>query len=738
MEWMKEQGKETDNFNQTLSMYEYMEEFEKNPMSQCRPSFIYIKDMFDHFGKTINGEFEVFQHKYKNNSIVYGQVRPENEIYQNLKTFEEEGHCNKFLLLVGPNGSSKSSLIKKIMEGCEEYSQLDDGKLFTFSWIFPVEGPGSGRNSLGFSNLGTTSKDNTEGTYANLEEKDMGLILPSELRDHPLLLIPQKTRQELLEKCFSHHANFWRMIQKSYLYQGDMSKRNRMIFDALLKSYQGNIKKVYRHIRVERFIISRRYSTATCTVEPQMHVDAHMQQITMDKRLSHLPPGLQSLNLFSMQGELVNANRGILEYSDLLKRPLDAFKYLLMTMETNTINIQGILTELDILYLGSSNEIHLTAFKQHPDYNSFKGRMNFIRVPYLLNFHDEQKIYIDQINILHSSKKEDSCFAPKALETLCQWSVMTRLRPCQNKNYVDKQLAQLAHSLTPMEKVLLLSDKIVPERFNSEEKKCLKMGLEFILSEYYHETLYEGKFGISPREVKQIIYDISTQYKHITFLEVLEYLHKFIERKNEFDFLNMAQQGDFNNPKRFIEILSDYQTNQFDLQLRESLGLVDERSYEQYIEKYIYNITYLIKKEKIKNKITGQFEDVDMYLIKEFENNIKLKEKQDIFRSNLLSFLGAYSLDNPDKKIKYTEVFPDIVKSLKESYREDQKKIIQKMGKNLVFYKNELAQDKKTNAALDEEGRNQIITVLKNLKDKFEYTEQAAMELLTFLMNKLY
>ncbi|MFN6205433.1 MAG: hypothetical protein ACK49R_03215, partial [Planctomycetota bacterium] len=54
----------------------------------------------------------------------------------------------------------------------------------------------------------------------------------------------------------------------------------------------------------------------------------------------------------------------------------------------------------------------------------------------------------------------------------------------------------------------------------------------------------------------------------------------------------------------------------------------------------------------------------------QLENDkIKLTEKQDIFRGNLLSYLGAYSLDNPDKKIKYTEVFPDIVKSLKESYR---------------------------------------------------------------------
>ena len=59
-------------------------------------------------------------------------------------------------------------------------------------------------------------------------------------------------------------------------------------------------------------------------------------------------------------------------------------------METGNVNLGGIVTELDIFFIGTSNEVHLAAFKQHPDFNSFKGRFNFIRVPYLLNY---KKIY---------------------------------------------------------------------------------------------------------------------------------------------------------------------------------------------------------------------------------------------------------------------------------------------------------------------------------------------------------
>ena len=55
----------------------------------------------------------------------------------------------------------------------------------------------------------------------------------------------------------------------------------------------------------------------------------------------------------------------LFQFSDLLKRPLDTFKYLLMTMETKNINLGGIQTELDAFFIGSTNEyLHLTRVDQ--------------------------------------------------------------------------------------------------------------------------------------------------------------------------------------------------------------------------------------------------------------------------------------------------------------------------------------------------------------------------------------
>ncbi len=731
MNWIYEASKSEDVNSEILAFQDYYDIFEKNPENELRPTYDYIMSMLNYYGKNADNSFKVFDGADIECPPVYGQTKVQQQFINNLKNFREEGFNNKFILLIGPNGSSKSSLVKKLVRGLENYSETDDGKLFSFSWIFPIDNYIKG--SLG---LNSTIRDTNVSSYAYLEDKEISAIMPSELKDHPILLIPRDHRQKIIASLLKDNPELLETVKKSYLYRGDLSKRNRMIYDALLKNYKGKHADVLKHIRVERFKISKRYSTSAVTIEPQIHVDARMHQITMDRRLQSLPPSLQSLNLFSLQGEAVMANRGVLEYSDLLKRPLDAYKYLLMTMETGSINLQGILTELDIFFIGTSNEIHLAAFKQHPDFNSFKGRFNFITVPYLLDFREEEKIYQEQIFGL----KEHSHFSPHALSTICLFAVMSRLRVCQTKNYTDKKLANIATNLNPLEKALYLARVEFPERLDLESKQILKQGLEDVQNEYVNDSLYEGKFGLSPRDMKHIIYRLSSLHKSVTFIETMEYLEKLIQKKNEYDFLNMAPQADYHNPIRYLDLIKEYNLTQFDKELRSSLGLVDARSYEDFIRRYIENVNALIKGEKIKNSTTGKFVDPDDYFIKEFEININLKEDPKTYRSLLISKLGAYSLDNPGKTIVYTDVFPDLVEKLGESFRAEQKKLILNVAKNIVFFEAEHIQksDAQQNTPLSEENRKLIKNILKNLEEKFGYNDQASVNLIKYLLKEKY
>ncbi len=727
MKWMEEVNKEEGRYQNVLAFEDYMKLFEKNPAKELRPTNIYLRDMFDYYGTNPNGSFNLFTREHADAPSVHGQIKTQKRIYNYLQNFMEEGFNNKFILLVGPNGSSKSSLIKKIMLSAEDYSSTDEGSLFSFSWIFPIDQFVKG--SLGLSSSGV---EKNVHSYAFLEDKDISAIITSELKDHPLLILPIQTRQKLIEDAFKNDNTRLETIRKSYLYNGDLSSRNRLIFDALLKNYKGNYSEVFKHIRVERLFINRRYSIGATTIEPQLHVDANLQQITMDRRLASLPPSLQSLNLFSISGEVVLANRGILEFSDLLKRPLDTFKYLLMTMESKTINLHGILTELDIFFIGSSNEIHFAAFKQHPDFNSFKGRFNFLRVPYLMSYKEEEKIYAEQISKL----KEEASFEPHSLTALCLWSVMTRMRAPVAKNFNDDKLGKIAEALSPLEKCLLYADKETPDAFDSESRQILKMGVEEVQNEYENDSMYEGKFGISPREVKQIIYDLAYTNKTVTFVEVLEYLRILNEKKAEYDFLNISHQGEYHNPKKFIDLIEVWNLDLLDNEVRESLGLVDERSYEDYVSKYILSINAIIKGEKVKNNVTGKFEVPDSYFIKEFESNVHMNEVPEKFRSSLIARLGAYALDNRGKPIVYSEVFEDLVHLLQESFRKEQKKIIDKIGRNLMLY---LAEKKEgVNQNIEKDVKDMILNIIRTLQEKYHYSEDGAISSLQYLLKMRY
>ena len=129
-----------------LGFSEYLAILLERPEQQTRGSAKYAQDMMDHFGKipdpTSPGEFRfhLFDEKVgEHDRRVVNLVGVQNQIYRALKTFHRQGLNNKLLLLHGPNGSAKTSMLHAIMGGLERYSKERDGATYTFNWIFPVE-----------------------------------------------------------------------------------------------------------------------------------------------------------------------------------------------------------------------------------------------------------------------------------------------------------------------------------------------------------------------------------------------------------------------------------------------------------------------------------------------------------------------------------------------------------------------------------------------------------------------
>ena len=160
---------------------------------------------------------------------------------------------------------------------------------------------------------------------------------------------------------------------------------------------------------------------------------------------------------------------------------------------------------------------------------------------------------------------------------------------------------------------------------------------------------------------------------------------------------------------------------------------------EEFLRKYVQNISYVLKKEKVKNSITGKLEDPDLALVEEFEKIVQApgtageSNDRDVFRQNILSQMGAWSLDHPKEPVVYSKVFPEFWTKLEKHYFETQKALLTKMHHALLHYGKD-----KGSAETTEEGTRLAHQTLENMKQKYGYCDHCAREVVTFLMRQKY
>ncbi len=619
-------------------------------------------------------------------------------------------------------------MIHSIMAGLESYSKLSSGSLYTLNWVFPLERYTKGH--IGINTYAASPESLT--SYARIPEEEIAARIPCDLKDHPLLIIPQEQRKPFLEQLLgkAQAEELWNHLPQ-YLSKGDLCHRCKEIFDVLITSNGGDFKKILMNIQVERIYFARRYRKGLVTIEPQLHVDAQYQQLSINKNLGSLPPSLQSLNLFTLTGDLVDGNRGLVEYSDLLKRPVDSFKYLLSACETGAINIGNTIAYLDALLLGSANEIQLDAFKEFPDFTSFKARIELIRVPYLLRTSDEQEIYESQLQQIAGEKH----VTPHVSWTLALWAILTRLKKPNSINF-PSNVSSLIAALRPMDKAKILDNGELPGNLSPEERKVLRASVGRLRDEYTNVPYYEGRMGASARELKTVLFDAAQnpEFTCLSPLAVLREIEELTKRTSEYDFLKQDVKDGYHNAVEFIQLVRTEYISRIDREVRDSIGIYDSAQWEDFLKKYVTQISVVLKKEKIKNPMTGRMEDPDFTLIAEFEKIVEAPEEskeKDAFRKSIISQIGVWSLDHPKESMSYARVFPDFWKKLEKHYFASQKSLLAKMSDALLVYDTD---------GLDPSSEGGILArqTVENMKSKLGYCQACAREVITFLMQQRY
>ena len=219
------QGLEQQRVEDSLwegSFKEYLEIVEQNPLV-ARNAWQRLLDMIESHGFRAPQErgeprrWKLFDDPFdRGRDAVYGLDEPIAQLVQTVRAGAQRfGPEKRALLLHGPVGSAKSTIVRLLKRGLEAYSQRDEGALYTFCW-----------------------------------EVD-GESVMSPMHQDPLLLIPHRLRSAVEQSINRAHDRDYGIE-----IDGELDPVSRYYYRMLLDRHDGVWSKVVEHVRVHRFLLS--------------------------------------------------------------------------------------------------------------------------------------------------------------------------------------------------------------------------------------------------------------------------------------------------------------------------------------------------------------------------------------------------------------------------------------------------------------------------------------------------
>jgi serine protein kinase len=650
------------------TFWDYLDLVSDNP-GVCRNAFQRVYDMILSYGSESFTQFKQEYTRYKffgdpvdnGADAIYGLERPLMQLVDFFKSAAQGyGTEKRILLLHGPVGSSKSTIARLLKKGLESYSKQDAGKCYTYMWRVHHRG----------------------------ERGDEGeQYIECPMHEEPLLLIPADARKEVLD-AINEKLPEGRKVR---LY-GDVCPFCRKVYADLMDQYDGDWKKAMEHVRVKRLVLSEKDRRGIGTFQPKDEKNQDSTELTGDINYRKIAEyGSDSdPRAFNFDGELNVANRGIVEFIEVLKLDV-AFLYdLLGASQEHMIKPKKFAqTYIDEVILGHTNEPEYKKLQGNEMMEAFRDRTIKIDVPYNIRLDDEIKIYLKDFG---PDKVKGMHIAPHTIEVAAMWAVLTRLAEPKKAG------------ITKLQKLKLYNGKSIPG-FTEDSIKELK-----------EEAPREGMQGISPRYIQDKISNALVSHQ--------AQLDKAI---NPFMVMNELEEGlshhslitDEELKKEYKELLAVVREEYEDILKAEVQRAIsaDEDAIKRLAANYIENVRAYTQHERVRNRYTGRDEDPDERLMRSIEEKIDIPDsRKDDFRQEIMNYIGALALDG--KKFEYN-TNARLLKALELKLFEDQRDTIKL--KNLV------------SSVVDDETQQKIDVVKQRLIKYFGYNETSATDVLNYV-----
>jgi len=526
------------------------------------------------------------------------------------------GTEKRVILLHGPVGSAKSTICRMIKKGLEAYSKTDAGPLYTFEWV------------------------DEDGKLDGLLGKGVKSF-QSPMHEEPLLLIPEELRPKICEELNRGQDGTFRVH-----IDGELSPPSRFIFRALMDRYSGDLMKVLSHVRVKRMFLSEADRIGIGTFQPKDEKNQDSTELTGDINYRKIAEyGSDSdPRAFNFDGEFNVANRGIIEFVEVLKLDV-AFLYDLLgaSQEHRVKPKKFAQTHIDEVIIGHTNEPEYRRLQDNEFMEALRDRTVKIDIPYITRWRDEVNIYKKDFN---SQKLRGISIAPHTIEMAAMWAILTRLEKPKKAN------------LTRLQKLKLYNGKTLPNYTEDNVKELRK------------ETMREGLEGISPRYIQDKLSNalVAAQQNNkgsVNPFMVLNELESGL--KNHSLLSNEELKADY---RELLGVVKQEYEEIIKAEVQRAIS-ADESALQRLCANYIDNVKAYTQKEKVRNQFTGQDEEPDERLMRSIEEKIEIPEsRKDDFRREIMNYIGALAIEG--KKFNY-KMNDRLHKALELKLFEDQK-----------------------------------------------------------------
>jgi len=635
---------------------------------------------------------------------------------------------NRIYLFEGPAGSGKSTFLNNLLLKLEEYTSLSDGAMYSTQWSLDVNKLG-GFDKVQKNVLESAREDkerlveylnSIDSEAEQTSSKNLEINCPN--NDHPILQIPVSYREEFLDELIVDKKlkdKIFNDKQYRWVLKNSPCTFCTSLYNQLINILEEPVE-LYRMIQARTTRFSRQFGEGISVFNPgDPLANGSIKTALTQRFLNQLFKNQEVKYTYSY---LAKTNNGVLAIMDIKDNNVDRLKNLHGIISDGVHKVDLIEERIKTLFMGLVNPEDKKHFE---NIKSFQDRIISVKIPYVLDYRTEVKIYKNKFG-----ESIADCFLPRVLDNFAKLIVATRL-----------------DSDTPSIKAWI--DQPEKYKFLDTNRFLLKMEI------YSGDTpswLYEEDIDkLDTQTKKKIIEESESEgqkgYSGRMSLNVFNAFYHLYARKNKPITMEMVREffapkvitDDVTLPEDFIEKLVDLYDYYLIQEIKEAIYFYNEKQIRDDIVDYLFATNFEQNTTK-KSPYTDKELDISEEFFKNFEAlylGVNSSENQrKAFREKIHKEYVSKTLtqeiviENKDitETEQYKTLFEKYTKNLKENAlapyvtNDNFRRALQDYNsKNFQTYDNNLKKD--------------IKRLVSRLTENYGYSEQGAIEVTLYALD---